>query len=447
MLRTSSTYEITSFSAVSAHLDDDALLAAAIQGDLAYARYEDDGDDDGGETLLHVAARRGRHDLVQHLASGAMVDARDASGWTALMTAIDLGDLRTVTELIRAGADVRLLCVRRYDCLSCAVVLFAQEPEWRQREEMIRLLVASGADVNAQHIETGETPLHLATRFESLSAIATLLELGADVSAVDKDERTIVDLAVVNGSLSLLQWLDKQGRTEDFERQHAQKRTPLAAAVATGRLDIVEFLVTSHDRRIQEARASGSSSHEERVRVYRSEALYCALQSRQFAMVAFLCAHGADASLVGNGVGYRHTSALHIAVKYDCLAIAEFLIEHQRADVNYRNQRGRTPLHVAVIENRADMVKLLLMHGADLDAVSASRIRFMAQQTMDRMTALELAVWHGHYGVAALLVQHGACVYDVDCAAKRFDAFLGITDADVHRTVLEQERMLVAAQH
>ncbi|TYZ61581.1 hypothetical protein PybrP1_000778 [[Pythium] brassicae (nom. inval.)] len=409
--------------------------------------------DEPGDVVLalHEAVRRGRRELIHHLVleCGVSVDARDASGWTALMTAIDLGDVRMAMALLSAGADVRLPCVRRYGCLSCAVVLYAQDPR-KQRAEIVRLLVSRGADVHEQHVETGETPLHLAARFESVDAMAALLELGADVSAVDNDDCTVVDVAVDNGSLSVLQWLAERGLTQDFERASSRRRSPLARAVAAGRMDLVRVLVSSHDTRLARSRQAegshGAAAHEALVRRYRSEALYCALQTRQFDMIAFLCAHGADAALIGAGVGYKHTSALHIAVKYGCLDIAEFLIEHQRADVNYRNQRGRTPLHVAVIENRGDVAKLLLMHGAEVDAVSASRIGFMAHETMDRMNALELAVWHSHDAIAGLLLQHGACVYDVDCAARRFDKFLGVTDADVHRTLLEQECLLIAAR-
>lgn len=382
------------------------------------------------------------------------VDAQDASGWTPLMTAIDLGDVRTARALLAVGADVHQPCVQRYSCLSYAVVLYALDPRC-QREAMIQLLVSRGADVNEPHGATGETPLHLAARFESVDAVRILLPLGANVSAVTKDDCTVVDVAVESGSLLLLQWLADRGLTQDFERESERhtKCSPLTRAVAAGRLDLVQFLVESHDRRLRTSshHTSGTSVWDpQHVRRYRSEALYCALQSRQFDVVTWLCAHGADAALIGAGVGYNHTSALHIAVKYGRLDLAEFLIERQHADVNCRNQRGRTPLHAAVIENRADMAKLLLTHGADVDAVSVARVqglRLRNQPAMDRMNALELAVWHGHDAVARLLLQHGACAYDVDCVARRFDTFLGLTDAELHWTLLDQECMLINARH
>lgn len=37
--------------------------------------------------------------------------------------------------------------------------------------------------------------------------------------------------------------------------------------------------------------------------------------------------------------------------------------------VNQRDRFGSTPLHAAVIQNRADMVILLLKHGADINAL------------------------------------------------------------------------------
>lgn len=125
----------------------------------------------------------------------------------------------------------------------------------------------------------------------------------------------------------------------------------------------------------------------------------------------FLCENGAQGSKIGAGVGYNHTTALHIAAKYGRVDLADFLIEHQGADVNYWNQRGRSPFHTAVIEGHLEMVELLLVHGAEVDAISQSRVSFMMNKKADMKTPLQFAISHGHYEVAALLLHRRASVY------------------------------------
>lgn len=377
-----------------------------------------------GDTLLHVAVNGSHRDTLQYLLGcecGVQVDMRNSSGWTSLMSAIDAGDTRMAKILIDAGADVNMLWIESYSCLSCAVVLCAQQPENPARLEMIRLLITSSADINARHAVTGQTPLHVAAMFECIDAMIILIEHGADISTTDANDCTIVDFAAANGMLSILQWLEEQGiMYQDFERESLEKRTPLTRAATGGFIDSVRFLIHCQDERWRRSNGrAATNKHEqadpeaasELIITYRSQALYWALQAGHYDIMVFLCENGAQASRIGAGVGYSHTTALHIAAKYGRVNLADFLIENQGADVNYRNQRGRAPLHTAAIEGHLDMVELLLVHGAEIDAVSQSRISFMANEKADMKTPLQFAIWHGHYEVAALLLQHGASIH------------------------------------
>ena len=63
---------------------------------------------------------------------------------------------------------------------------------------VLRLLVESGADVNARQ-QQGFTPLHAAAQNGDEPAVRLLLERGADRSARAANDQTPLDLALQNG--------------------------------------------------------------------------------------------------------------------------------------------------------------------------------------------------------------------------------------------------------
>jgi hypothetical protein len=72
-------------------------------------------------------------------------------------------------------------------------------------EEIARLLIARGADVDALNVY-GETPLHLPCRASAEDAAKTLLFNGADVHARDKDGTMVSDLMQALGMHETLAW-------------------------------------------------------------------------------------------------------------------------------------------------------------------------------------------------------------------------------------------------
>lgn len=60
--------------------------------------------------------------------------------------------------------------------------------------DLVKLLIDSGADVNARD-ESHSTPLHMASLSGSAESVQLLIENGADVTAQDQSNRTPLHLA------------------------------------------------------------------------------------------------------------------------------------------------------------------------------------------------------------------------------------------------------------
>jgi hypothetical protein len=149
-----------------------------------------------GVTPLMLAIGRG--DIAQAqalLAAKADPNARDSSGWTALMYASYRGQSPELIQMLLAsGADPNLRSEMGQTALMAAVL------GTNETVAVARALISSGADVNAQDWN-GENAIMLAThvRFwsggfhERAETLAALYGAGARLNAVDAKGRTVFD--------------------------------------------------------------------------------------------------------------------------------------------------------------------------------------------------------------------------------------------------------------
>jgi len=115
-------------------------------------------------------------------------------------------------------------------------------------------------------------------------------------------------------------------------------------------------------------------------------------------------------------------SPLHLCSQFGFLDLARIYLE-MGGDPNVTsNACGRRPLHRAVEaqSNSADMVKILLERGADVDATDA-----------EHMTPLHLAAHRGHFGLAKLLIGAGADVSAVSRTYGETPLHLAVTGANI----------------
>lgn len=178
-----------------------------------------------GWTPLHNAARQGHRDVVELLLSkGSDINAKDKQGRTPLWWANRIGHKEIVELLMAKGATISLHTVVSSGDL-----------------DMLRRLIAKGADVNAKD-RYGLTPLHVAASRQDKKIVALLLAHDAKVNVKDKAGRTTLHYAV---GARQLWWEPKDGDIEaarllldsgaDINIADKEGKTPLYYSVRLGK--------------------------------------------------------------------------------------------------------------------------------------------------------------------------------------------------------------------
>lgn len=160
--------------------------------------------DEDGRTMLHWASSGGHGALVAYLLEHrALVNALDELGWTALHIAVSGGHSDIAAALLRAGGDPF--------AINSSGQLALHYAASRDRLDCARLLLESGGEraaAMASFPDRGNnTPLHRAAAAGLTDMVTVLLEVGADVSAVDRDGSTALHLATVEQQLAVVQLL------------------------------------------------------------------------------------------------------------------------------------------------------------------------------------------------------------------------------------------------
>lgn len=102
-----------------------------------------------------------------------------------IIRAAKQGELEKVKSLLAADAGlVNATDTDGSTPLHCAT--------WKGHHHVVAFLLASGADVNAQNLNThwGTTPLHAAAHANQATIAQLLIEHGAEVNAKDLDGKT-----------------------------------------------------------------------------------------------------------------------------------------------------------------------------------------------------------------------------------------------------------------
>ena len=327
--------------------------------------------DSNQNTPLHLAATRGRLDLVRMLLKrGAEVQARGIRGYTPLFSAVEGGNPDVVRLLLDHGADVHIRDKNENNALHIAAV--------HGHLEIARMLLALNLDVNARN-DHGMTPLYSAlqtSRKAEPDVLRLLLDHGADIHLPVHDRCcwSALHLAAKSENPEIVQMILE--RNPEVEARDGQGETPLLTASSGGNPAVVQLLLDhgadphARDDRgktaLDKAGTLGVSQMLVKLNVSQTCAFLGAADSGDPEQMQLLLDYGASPDVRSD----HGDTPLHLAAFRGRLGAVRFLVLEANADVNAQDCEGTTPLHMASwgFDPSPEVVQFLLEHGADVKA-------------------------------------------------------------------------------
>lgn len=395
-----------------------AALAKGRQGAAALLMDQLSTPESEKDALLLWSAQHGYGGGIDILvAAGAHADVPDKDGWTPLHWAALNQYPAAVQALLEHGADANARTRSKEFRRQMLYRSPAGETPLhlaRGNAEVLELLVAKGADVNARDA-LGQTPLHVAGW--SADGMKVLLAHGADVNARDNAGKTPL--------VEAMQYLDTQAfdallaRGADVNATDGKGRTPLYSALDDPRTAPTKTILdhgAKVDVRDDEGQTplhylaghSWDASGVDKAKSLLDRGADPTAKDKSGATPLDVAAQsGSNHDLIQflrkqmaarSGKPEPGTTPLHEATSRGDVKLVATLLDGG-AEVNAQNGDGLTPLYCAVAEAHVDVVKLLLARGADPSIGD-----------MLGWTPLHRAAYDGRTDIAELLLSHGAKV-------------------------------------
>ncbi len=317
-------------------------------------------------------------------------------------------DWAVVQELLRGGADVNLSQGDGATALHWAVY-------WDARDAA-QLLISSGAAVDAAN-DLGVTPLWLAANNGSAHMVEALLVAGAGVNTALPSGETPLMTASRAGNEAAVRALLARG-ADPHARESAHGQTALMWAVAQRHPEVVRALLASgarvDDRSHAYPQVVSSSGNADPKGVFEVQQggytpLLFAARQGDLASARLLVEAGADV----NEPAASGTTPLVVAAHSGHGELAAFMLE-AGADPDAAGA-GYSALHAAVLRGERALVRVLLEHDANPDAVMtrgspARRVSadWRLPHRMSGATPLWTAAWFREPQLVQLLAEHGA---------------------------------------
>ncbi|KAH0545483.1 hypothetical protein FGG08_000484 [Glutinoglossum americanum] len=386
---------------------------------------------------LPLAAQLGLTDIVNILLEDTVRAPNVRDQTLALEQAAGSGSVEVVKQLLRTGVhdstSISLALLKAFvsvdECVTKELVDYATEAKLAVeyppfllcraaqlgRSSVVTQLLRAGVCANATH--SGITPLHFAAEGGHKSTVKSLLGAGADVLAVDPAGFTPLANAAFSGVSTVVQELLAAEPVVAVSNKWGD--TPLHLAAMIGSPATAKLLLEAGADPLAEGENGDTPLHDAAAGGFEMVAelllgksadvnsqneagatpLLSALARQKEGMARLLVQrHDANVNLKDN----EGRTALHYAALAGSVGIAEMLIQ-RGAEVGSEDHEGMTPLHRAVLAGSIDTTELLLKGEATVNAINS-----------ETLTPLMLGSRWGYHAITGLLLEHGANVMATD---------------------------------
>ncbi|PCG93086.1 Hypothetical protein PENO1_085300 [Penicillium occitanis (nom. inval.)] len=334
-------------------------------------------------------------------------DKNITRGLDPLMLAAALGRLRITKLLLMKGSDFFAETDGGLNSFFLATS--------RGNVEVAQIILQEGgATLLESRNKKGETPLLAVTRNGAVNTITFLIERGANMTARNRDYDTAIHIASRSGHFDVVQMIYDAIGTNMLELEGHRLQTPLLAAAANSKFEIIKFLLRKgasimardlfDNTVLHHASMSKSIDLVERLLKYEpslldeqntrgKSALLIAAEKGDFDIVKFLLGEGADIMTRDRS---RRT-ALHVATMNKSIEIVKLLLKREPNLLDLHDMFEQTALLIAAEKGHVEIIRHLHSRGAEIEAADSTGV-----------TALLAAACFGHFPVVKYLIEAGA---------------------------------------